>query len=348
MFPLVFPLAFARPFFRSCAPAAAFAVALVCAVAGTAGAAGSAGAAAPLPPPVVSESWTYNPSSAEGKSYFHPLVIPGDPKREAFTSFRPADHKWHLGLWFSWKFINKVNFWEPDKRAKIRTLTSSQSGAKAAGAGATDTFVSEIVYEASGAEVVRERRRVVVSTAPNGNYTIRWDAAFTAVAEKVVLDRTKPGKSRRTGNWESGGYAGLNLRFADEPAFRYTFASDNGLQNAAICGNSAGAVIVEIAGKNGARATLTFRDLSDQATGEAADKNGTVGGAAGGAKFPAGFAWPPKWFVRHQPGAQRGRGYYVLGSAPVFDAPLTLARGETLRLRYEIAVERLPNKPPLM
>ena len=34
------------------------------------------------------------------------------------TADRPPDHIWHHGLWFSWKFINKVNYWEiyPAKR----------------------------------------------------------------------------------------------------------------------------------------------------------------------------------------------------------------------------------------
>ncbi len=26
----------------------------------------------------------------------------------------PPDHVWHYGMWFSWKFINSVNFWEID------------------------------------------------------------------------------------------------------------------------------------------------------------------------------------------------------------------------------------------
>jgi len=23
------------------------------------------------------------------------------------------DHVWHLGYWFSWKYINGVNYWKP-------------------------------------------------------------------------------------------------------------------------------------------------------------------------------------------------------------------------------------------
>ena len=30
------------------------------------------------------------------------------------TLDQPADHRWHHGLWFSWKFIDGVNYWEHD------------------------------------------------------------------------------------------------------------------------------------------------------------------------------------------------------------------------------------------
>jgi len=292
------------------------------------------GAAAGADTPTAGAGWTYNPASPEGKPYFHPLIIPGDPAQTPFTSFRPSDHKWHLGLWFSWKFINGVNFWEPDKRAKIGILNSRHERAgsgSGAGAGTVDTFLTEIAYETAlkrgepSVPVLREQRKVTVTTRAGGDYSIVWDATFRAVADKVVFDRTKPGKNKRTGVWESGGYAGLNLRFADEPAFRYDFANAEGVANAAACGLPSERVTVRIASRDGsARALLTFRDLS-------------AGSTAGGVAPP-----PAVWFVRHQRGAQKGRGYYVLGSAPLFHKPLVLARGETLHLRYEVSVERLP------
>ena len=47
------------------------------------------------------------------KSYFHPLATVDG---EVLTAFRPADHPWHRGLWFAWKFINNVCYWEEDKK----------------------------------------------------------------------------------------------------------------------------------------------------------------------------------------------------------------------------------------
>jgi len=51
---------------------------------------------------------------AKPKSWFHPLsTVDG----EVLTAFEPADHPWHRGLWWSWKLINGINYWEEDWRA---------------------------------------------------------------------------------------------------------------------------------------------------------------------------------------------------------------------------------------
>ncbi|MBK5263310.1 MAG: ThuA domain-containing protein, partial [Peptostreptococcaceae bacterium] len=49
--------------------------------------------------------WQYNFNNRFGKPYFHPVAI----KNSTLTCVSPPDHPWHLGLWFSWKFINGVN-----------------------------------------------------------------------------------------------------------------------------------------------------------------------------------------------------------------------------------------------
>src|SRR5690242_15645430 len=53
--------------------------------------------------------WRFSYNTNVGKPFFHPLsVLAGEP----LTAFRPKDHPWHYGLWFSWKYINGVNYWE--------------------------------------------------------------------------------------------------------------------------------------------------------------------------------------------------------------------------------------------
>ncbi|MDR1497598.1 MAG: PmoA family protein [Puniceicoccales bacterium] len=305
-------------------------------------AANTASVAAPqgdLPASVVGKAWTFHRSSGEGKAYFHPLEIPNAPSAGAFTAFRPADHKWHLGLWFSWKYLNGVNFWEPDKRARIRTEQSQIAFDSADENRDSPRFDLTILYEVADKRaaggfkpMLRETRTVAVCTAKNGNsYTINWDASFTAEAEKVVFERTKPGRDKK-GAWTSGGYAGLNFRFADEPAFRYEFTNAEGVKGAKSCGLASEFITAKITAKNGAQAQVSIRDLSAAAAGKA---------VAASVSPP-----PPVWFVRDQPGALKGRGYYVLGSAPVFHRPLTLKRGETLRLRYEITVTKISQTAP--
>ncbi len=52
--------------------------------------------------------WQYNFHNRFGKTYFHPLFL----NNTRITCESPVDHPWHLGLWFTWKFINRVNYWE--------------------------------------------------------------------------------------------------------------------------------------------------------------------------------------------------------------------------------------------
>ena len=263
--------------------------------------------------------WTYNPDSPEGKPYFHPLAIPGDTSSTTFTSFRPVDHKWHLGFWFSWKYINGVNFWEPDKNAKIRIISKSIQPVENTG---DLTTTATLAYFAKGKEILREKRVIKVTTQTNGNYAIDWDATFTAIAEKVVFNRTKPGKDPN-GNWTSGGYAGLCIRFADAPAFTYTFANAEGLTGIKACGESSQFVTAYLASRTAnANAKLTLATRPDSTPGDTTP-----------------------WFTRHQPGAHKGRGYYVLGSAPVFHTPITLTPGKPFRLHYTLTVEKEETRP---
>src|SRR5436190_19088925 len=53
--------------------------------------------------------WRFLFSTNYCKPCFHPLRVSGG---EPLTTLQPSDHKWHYGLWFSWKYINKVNYWE--------------------------------------------------------------------------------------------------------------------------------------------------------------------------------------------------------------------------------------------
>jgi len=255
--------------------------------------------------------WTYVPQSREGKPYFHPLTIPGTDV--VLTAFRPPDHVWHLGLWFSWKFINGVNFWEPDTNGVTRVLSQTVFPA------ADKTFVTDVLlaYIAKGTETVREKRRVRVITQPSGNYTIEWDSTFTAQETEAVFSST-PVKKDLSGNWATGGYSGLLWRFTDSPAMSYALINEEHLADVKTCGKkSASLTILATAVASGAKAKIIFRDN------------------------PENPRYPTPWFVRHSTTAHKGRGYYLIGPSAVFHEPLKLVRGESARFRYTLTVERL-------
>ena len=256
--------------------------------------------------------WSYSPSSKEGKPYFHPLAIPGTDA--IFTSFRPPDHNWHLGLWFSWKFINGVNFWEPGSNGATRVVAQSVT----TNADFSLSIDATLAYVADGQEAVRERRSVRVTTQPNGNYALDWDATFTARDKDAVFSATPAQKDKEGKRWAVGGYAGLMLRFADSPAFSYSFANAEGCADVRACGEKSDWVAVTAtAAADGAKAKITVRD------------------------HPENPRHPTPWFVRHSAADNKGRGYYLVGPSMVFHEPLTLPSGTSARFHYTVTVERL-------
>ena len=153
--------------------------------------------------------WTLHHDPAEGKPYFHPLAMPDGA---VFTDLRPADHPWHRGLWWSWKFINGANYWEEDKKTGL-----SQ--------GRTELVDTKIETQPDGSARIRlslryrlpdqpavleeERDIVVGAPAADGGYRLDWRSVFTA-RTAVKLERTPPQAPSGKASW--GGYAGLALR----------------------------------------------------------------------------------------------------------------------------------------
>jgi hypothetical protein len=254
--------------------------------------------------------WTYNPTSEEGKPYFHPLAAPGTG--EVLTWFRPDDHKWHIGLWFTWKFVNGVNFWEPDKDAERKIL----SHAETFGAGDVFQSTATLSYIAKGTEALREERVTRVTTQENGNYVIEWDATFTAANGDVKLDCTPAGKDAN-GIWASGGYAGLMWRFAPNPPGTYRFTDAEGRADAKTCGYASPWIEAAVTMPSGAKVKVRMTDHADNPR------------------------YPNAWFSRNQPNAHNNAGYNLIGTGLVFHEPLVLADGKSMRLRYTVSVERV-------
>lgn len=157
--------------------------------------------------------WKLNYNRQRGKPYFAPL---NTSDGQDLIWLRPDDHPWHYGLWFSWKYINHVNFWEEDRETSFsdgKALVESVSNKL--GEDFSATIKMKISYAITAGNPIFLENRTLKVSAPDssGNYYIDWSFDWVAQKDTVVLDRTPPEKY---GGPEYGGYAGLAYRASSE------------------------------------------------------------------------------------------------------------------------------------
>jgi len=249
--------------------------------------------------------WQLNINPAEDKPYLHPLRTPSG---QDLTLERPDDHPWHRGLWFSWKTINDVNYWEEDVKAgvsegrslirKVRSELNDDFSAK---------IVVDITYRDRKGPTIRESRTLHISPATQSRgYTITWNHSFTALKD-VLLDLEKPAKH---GGVQWGGYAGLSFRGAAtlrQPLFR----ASNGWSSSE--------------DTTGYGEKATWMDMTAY-TGE-------------GQTLPAGITifdhpgnprYPSPWYIWYAAGE-----HLFFTPSLLFDGPLSMKKGEKLNLNYQ-------------
>lgn len=238
---------------------------------------------------------------AQPKSYFHPLATLDG---EVLTAFRPADHVWHRGLWWSWKFINGLNYWEEDKTTG-RSQGVNELISAAVTTNADFSANAELAFSYHPPDkpaVLTEIRRLRVSVPDtNGCYRIDWDAVFTAGAEPVKLDRTPP-PSQGGPAW--GGYAGLSMRFP--PGFK-------------------GGNFITSGGEAAASTTGVPAQWID------------FSGASGGVAI---FDSPSN--PRHPQPCYLSRDLPFFQPALLFHEPMELAPGRNLSVRYRVMIHPVP------
>ena len=159
--------------------------------------------------------WQFNFATNQGKPFFHPLRLAGG---EPLTTLKPADHVWHYGLWFSWKYINGINYWEEDKAGHAQGPTRWDPPEIITDADGSAKIKLTLRYLSLSNTVVMDEQRQIQVSAPRGDggVTIDWQGRFTAGDEPLLLDRTHmPGEDHGAVN---GGYAGFSLRAAQAPA----------------------------------------------------------------------------------------------------------------------------------
>ncbi|MBW8036410.1 MAG: hypothetical protein FVQ79_12480 [Planctomycetes bacterium] len=173
--------------------------------------------------------WQFNFTKDASKPYFHPVaLIDGTVLTEA----RPDDHPWHYALWFSWKKINGINFWEENRETGKSEGKTDWSGVKfATNDDHSAIIIMNLTYSHQGQRPILSEKRLMQISPPDadGVYYIDWTSVFTACsATDVLLDRTPlPGQA---GGKKYGGYAGLSVRL-NSKGDQWAVATEKGAIN---------------------------------------------------------------------------------------------------------------------
>jgi HEAT repeat protein len=135
--------------------------------------------------------WKFNYQADAAKPYFHPVALPNG---DILTEPLPADHPWHRALWFSWKEINGINYWEEnDGQATGKTVTKNVSVHKQPDFGCH--LIMDLSYHEEGKpDVLTERRHIHISPPlADHSYWMNWQSSFTAQSDVEL----KGGNGRR-------------------------------------------------------------------------------------------------------------------------------------------------------
>ena len=252
--------------------------------------------------------WQYNFNNRFGQPYFHPVTV----KNSTITCVCPPDHPWHLGLWFSWKFINGVNYWE-----YLNDFKSEKTGYKSAGITEikmidifrnTDFSANirmELQYHPENSDpVMTEKRNIMISPPLNdGSYFIDYENIFNPLIDEVILDRTPVEGEPGGQSW--GGYAGLSVRFNQDYTSSGIIAPSD-----------------SISYKKNNWLYMGFNTLTGEKAGICILQN---------IKFTTPTT---SWYVINDPEIP----FYYYSPAVLFDGRIILKKGEALHLKYRVLI----------
>jgi hypothetical protein len=268
--------------------------------------------------------WQFNYGADQPKPYFHPV---GLMDGTVLTAPSPADHPWHRALWFSWKMLNGVNYWEEDRATgKAQGLTEVRSAKPSHHADGSARFELELSYHPPGNPPVLTEERVIEVGAPDerGAYRIDWSGTFAAGEKDVLLQ----------GGTAGGGYAGLSVRVS-QASGDWVLINSEGQRDVPTDsnpGNKGGLAL----NTHGHRARWADLSLVDTTTKQPA-------GIAILA-HPANPRHPPPW---HNILSAGGRfGYF--SPAMLWSEPFTLPAAQRFTLRYRILVHPGRGQPAVL
>lgn len=252
--------------------------------------------------------WQFVFDPAVAKPHFHPLATVDG---EVLTGFQPADHPWHRGLWWSWKYINGVNYWEENRTTGLSAGLTRLVRAEVVPA---DDFSAtahlEIHYHPPGeATLLAETRHLTISAPDaNGTYNIGWKSTFSTDSEAISLDRTLP---PHLGGPNHGGYAGLSLRLAKDLDESFAFHTRHGPTTAADAHGKPAPWI----GINGPRGGIAIFDHPENPCRKA------------------------PWY------AHNSEHMCFFSPSPLFNEPLDLCAGTILTFNYRVLIHSKPMPP---
>lgn len=262
--------------------------------------------------------WRFSFDKNKGKPFFDPVSVASGP---ALTNFKPSDHPWHYGLWFSWKYINHVNYWEENKQTGdadgITTWRKPEITTRPDGSA---SITLQVVYaNPKGATDLTETRIIEVSApAADGSYSMDWRAAFTAGKEGAILDRTPmPGEPQGAVN---GGYAGLSVRMAAQPLLMKVMTPAGPVTDFP---DSRARPSTPAVGCN-------FLDKDKDFGGIAFFSDPANPGGGGGANAP--------WYLINDNTTNNGEGFRFMCAAILAPKILTLKADEKMNLHYRVAL----------
>ena len=256
--------------------------------------------------------WQYNFNNRFGKPYFHTVTV----KKSTLTCVSPPDHPWHVGLWFSWKFINGVNYWE-----YLNDFKSDETGYKSAGITKLQKIDilrnpdfsadirMELQYYPADSDAVMTEKRIIRISPPfsDWSYFIDHENIFNPLIDEVVLDRTPLESEPEGKSW--GGYAGLSIRFNQDctsPEIIVPTDSENYKKNSWLY--------------------MGFNTLTGETAGICILQN---------LKFTTPTT---SWYVINNPEIP----FFYYSPAVLFDGKIVLKKGEALHLKYRVWI--LPGK----
>jgi type 1 glutamine amidotransferase len=250
--------------------------------------------------------WQFNFGKKTSKPFFHPLALLDGT---VLTEDRPADHPWHHGLWFTWKFINGVNFWEENRKTGKSNGKTDWSNLSVNSKDGIENISLDLTYNIRGQEPILSEKRLMTISAPDkeGVYYIDWTSKFTACSDiDVKLDRTPIPGEKNGKAW--GGFAGISVRLNGK--------GDNW------------AVTTE-------KETITFENGTYRGKAESMDFSGVFNGRPAGIAIldhPENLNSPTPWY------AIAGKSMKYFSPAVICNKPHTIKPGKTLELKYRVIV----------